>query len=67
MKRQWRIRRQPVEFPEGQQRWDRAYQYVLQWTMPPSQPTPPLAQEVDHECGGICTGVHATPGTSPDH
>ena len=32
MKREWRIRRQLLATPEGQQRWDRAYQQLLKWT-----------------------------------
>ena len=35
MKRQWRIRRQASPKPDGQQRWDRAYQLLLQWSQVP--------------------------------
>lgn len=44
-----RVRRQTIQYLDGQQRWDRAYQYLLQWTCltqtpealhaPPNQPT----------------------------
>jgi hypothetical protein len=32
MQRQWYIRRQSVPTPDGQRRWDRAYQYLLRWS-----------------------------------
>jgi len=41
----WRLHRQPSPRPDGQQRWDRAYLLLLQWTQPapasPPQPQPP--------------------------
>ncbi len=37
MKRNWRTRRQTKAYLDGQQRWDRAYLYLLEWTAP-SQP-----------------------------
>ncbi len=33
----WRIRQQGSPIPDGQHRWDRAYQHLLRWTQP--QPT----------------------------
>ena len=34
MKQQWRTRRQTLPQPDGQRRWDRAYQLLLEWTTP---------------------------------
>jgi hypothetical protein len=31
-KRQWTVRRQTVECPDAQRRWDRSYQYLVQWS-----------------------------------
>lgn len=31
MKRQWQVRRATVATTTGQQRWDQAYQFLLQW------------------------------------
>lgn len=31
MKRHWQVRRQVTPHPDGQRRWDRAYQLLLQW------------------------------------
>lgn len=33
MKRQWRVCRQTIERPDASQRWDRAYQSILQWAL----------------------------------
>lgn len=39
----WRLRRRPSPRPDGQQRWDRAYLLLLQWTQPsPTSHQPPL-------------------------
>lgn len=31
MKRAWKVQRSLIEQPDGQRRWDRAYQCLLQW------------------------------------
>ncbi len=73
MKRQWHVRHQVVEHPEGQLRWDRAYQALLRWTQsdlaPPQLPPvdPSMTLEVDHACSSVCTGVDPTSGTGSDH
>jgi hypothetical protein len=33
MKRQWRVRRETVERSDARQRWDRAYQSILRWSL----------------------------------
>jgi hypothetical protein len=33
MKRRWRVRREAVERPDGQGRWDQAYQAILLWSL----------------------------------
>src|SRR5215204_1756786 len=33
MKRQWHVRRETVERPDAQGRWDRAYQTLLRWSL----------------------------------
>ena len=37
MKYNWQIRRQSVAYPDGQRRWDRAYQFLLEWSQPTMQ------------------------------
>jgi len=42
MKRQWQTRRTAVATPTGQQRWDQAYQLLVQWaTTAPGAVVPP--------------------------
>ncbi len=44
MKRQWQTRRTAVATATGQQRWDQAYQLLLQWaTTAPGSVVPPRA------------------------
>ncbi len=33
MKRQWKVARHLLAHPDGERRWDRAYQYLLQQTI----------------------------------
>jgi hypothetical protein len=55
MKRQWRTRRQVLPQSDGQRRWDRAYQLLLDWTGPseladttssPAAPSPVRASDL---------------------
>ena len=75
MKRQWRIRRHFQAAADGAQRWDQAYQHLLEWT-PPSAPrngvpllAPPRVpgQEEDHEHGDLCAGIDRAANPSADH
>ena len=72
MKRQWHVRRQVVAHPDGQRRWDQAYQALLRWTwaeMLPPQSTPSnqmMILEVDHACSSVCPGFDPTPSADPD-
>jgi hypothetical protein len=65
MKRHWKKHRQFKPQLDGEQRWERAYQYLLQWSqeMRPSQTTNSgndcgMSQEVDHENSRVCEGLH---------
>jgi hypothetical protein len=60
MKRHWTKHRQFVPHPDGEQRWDRAYQYLLLW----AKETKPILstnsgsssgenQEVDHASSSL--------------
>lgn len=71
MKRQWRVRRQFVPYPDGEPRWDRAFQYLLQWAVnAESHPTatPPSSmlfpQEVDHADRSVRTGFNPKPNST---
>jgi hypothetical protein len=63
----WQIRREVAAQPDGQRRWDRAYQLLLTWTTPqPIVATAPAGQEGDHECGGLRAGVESETGPGRD-
>jgi hypothetical protein len=73
MKRQWKKHRQFVPNTDGEQRWDRAYQYLLQWVkeVEPDQVIlcHPLqmTQEVDYESSHIYAGFdEESSGTAHD-
>jgi hypothetical protein len=74
MKHQWHPRRALVVTPDGQQRWDRAYQSLLTWGQPPALPRPSPAdqearesQEGPHARSGICARLDAESGAHADH
>lgn len=77
MKRQWRTRRQVLPQPDGQRRWDRAYQLLLAWTTPSEAanatadppPVPLVAalrstQEVEHAGCHVCARLDPATGTA---
>jgi len=66
MKRQWTVHRQFKSCPDGEQRWDRAYQYLLQWAMLTTQEPvkmtvsdSPQNQEVDHADSRVRASFHS--------
>ena len=68
MKRQWHVRREAVERPDAQGRWDRAYQFLLQWSLENEQgheqARAPSAngKEEYHEGGGVRPGLDLSAG-----
>jgi hypothetical protein len=76
MKQHWHAHRTLVVRPDGQQRWDRAYQHILAWSQLPAQPTqdPRIqevgegqnAQEVAQARSGLCARLDAEPGACSD-
>lgn len=72
MKRSWTVRRTVQELPNGEQRWDRAYQLLLRWAQDATiertahAVTPSdLTQEVSDESSDLCTRVDTTAGSDP--
>ena len=74
MKRQWRIHRHFRTATDGAQRWDQAYQHLLEWAqassasgarLPGMRSSP--AQEEEHEHGPLCSGVDRAANPSPDY
>jgi site-specific DNA recombinase len=73
MRRQWHVRRQAVERPDAQGRWDRAYQSLLRWSLEnervEQEACTPSAngKEEYHEGGGIRPGLDLSAGQAPDY
>lgn len=72
MGRRWQVRRTTTAHTEGQHRWDRAYQCLVQWTegrpTESSQVDGPMHNEEERHGGGpVCAGLDPTPAADPDH
>lgn len=73
MKRQWQVRRTTVAMPDAQERWERAYQLLLQCasTGPPGMvvsptPTVDVFPEVSHAGSGVCPCFDQPSGAAAD-
>ena len=70
VKHEWRVRRELKASPDGQRRWDRAYQLLLEWAATGDRPPSSVrreAQEGNHESGDLRAGVNPAPGAATDH
>jgi hypothetical protein len=70
MKRQWCVRRQTTPYPDGQQRWDRVYQLLLQRAVTSGSPAPVGGndqEEEDDACCVVCSRVDRCPGPGTNH
>jgi hypothetical protein len=71
MRCQWTVCRTMQPDPDGQRRWDRAYQNILAWTAGIAEgcsgvSAAPNVQEDGHESGPLRPGVDTASGTCPD-
>ncbi len=72
MKCQWHVHREAVERLDGRQRWDRAYQSILRWSLENERARAPGAnagangKEEYHESGGVRPGLDLSAGQAPD-
>jgi uncharacterized protein (UPF0548 family) len=68
MKRRWHVRREAMERPDGRQRWDQAYQAILQWSLENEQARALRANDEEeyHEGGGIRPSLDLSAGQTPD-
>jgi hypothetical protein len=61
VKPHWQIHRQMIPQPDGQQRWDRAYQLLLQWGNPSTheaQSAHQIQEKQDEPAScPVCTGL----------
>src|SRR5512142_1700399 len=76
MKHDWRTTRRLQPHPDGQRRWDRAYQLILEWAatgttpgrpLPDSPASSTLAQEITDEYRDLCACLDSTPGADANH
>lgn len=69
MKRQWQIHRTTLRRPDARQRWDRAYQSILRWSLESDQRSDPSVnngKEEYHEGSGVRQGLDLSAGQAPD-
>ena len=67
MERSWKVRRSTVPQCDAQQRWDLAYQFLLQWVSQPAAAQPAASnhhQEEHHGNCDLCPGLDAA--STPD-
>lgn len=74
MKRKWEVCRQCQPYPDGEQRWDRAYQHILQWAAVVPQESskePHVAttaeKDAKHADSSLCTGLYPAPSPESEH
>ena len=83
MHHQWRLRRETVSVADGNRRWDRAYQLLLEWGDPAALHAPPPNiqthvptirsgthqrwEEVPHADRRLRTRLNSQPSAEPDH
>ena len=66
MKHEWQIKRETMEHPDGQRRWDRAYLCLLRWAHEREGTQITQKQEVPHEGGDLCTGIDSQASRNPN-
>jgi hypothetical protein len=70
MKHQWRVCRQTTQRPDASQRWDRAYQNILQWTLEaePNYDAPNANGKEEYHAGsGVRPSFDSGTGEAADH
>jgi hypothetical protein len=76
MQHHWRLRRQTHPCPDGQRRWNTAYQLLVQWTTPSEPLLTPVAastslseivdQEEDHAHCSVSSCLDPATSPTPD-
>ena len=68
MKRRWHLRREAIERPDARQRWDQAYQAILQWSLENEQALAPKAngKEEYHEGSSVRPSFDLSAGQARD-
>ncbi len=68
MKQEWMIHRQITPQPDGQRRWDLAYQSLLKWvqTANPTSLPGQTKQEANHASSDLHPRIDPAAGADPD-
>ncbi len=70
MKREWQIRRATEERLDARQRWDRAYQNILRWSLEAERVSDPSVngkkEEEYHAGSDLRAGLDLQAGQAPD-
>lgn len=67
MKRQWKIHRKVQKLPDGQLRWDRAYQLMLEIVRTVEAIPTQTRVEVQDARSDLCQGVDPATSPNPNH
>lgn len=67
MKRQWKIQRETQEYPDGQNRWDRAYQLLLEIARSVEETQTQSKLEVQNASSDLCESIDPASSTSTNH
>jgi hypothetical protein len=69
MKSEWRVSRSTIARPDGQRRWDYAYQFLVRWAMEQETASKPLAKQEEYQNGSgpICSSFDPATTTKPKH
>jgi len=69
MKSKWNISRSTIAWPDGQRRWDYAYQFLVRWAMEQETASTPLPKQEEHENGNssISSSFDQWSTTKPNH
>jgi hypothetical protein len=67
MKHQWKIQRGVKEYPNGQNRWDRAYQLILEIARSVEETQTPMKLEVPYASSDLCESIDSASSTNTNH
>jgi hypothetical protein len=67
MKHQWKIQRGVREYPNGQNRWDRAYQLILEIARSVEETQTPMKLEVPYASSDLCESIDSASSTNTNH
>jgi len=70
MRRLGTVRRTLQSHNDGQRRWDRVYQHLLEWAPAPTKieiPRQPAQKEVCDASSFVCSSLDTAPSADPDH